>query len=130
MLRSPVQQKKCLIISDQVSVDTPTNNQNLITTFVHYKFVDIEYLAHVRGDVILDDTKYGTMKVVIKAVLKKSPQQITIPELDHNGNGAGTRIVWLPRRLFDDFKTQGLWPLVKLDEYGETEEVYTEPVVI
>ena len=79
---------------------------------------------------ILDDAEHGSMKAVIKAMLKKSPQQITVPQLDHGGNVVGTRIVWLPKRLLDDFKAQGLWPAVKLDKYGGTGEVYTVPPVI
>ena len=93
----------------------------------NYNTVAIEYLPYVRGDIVLDDAKHGSMKDAIKAVLKKSPQQITVPQLDHSGNMVGTRIVWLPRRLLDDFKTQGLWPVVKLDEYGGTGEVYMLP---
>jgi hypothetical protein len=92
--------------------------------------VGVDYLPYVRADIILDDAEYGTITAVIKAVINKSPQHIPVPELDHNGNVVGTRVIWLPRRLLDDFKAQGLWPVVKLDEYGETQKVYTVPLVI
>ena len=101
----------------------------MITNFVYYKFVD-EYLLYVRDDMIIDDAEYGSIKAAIKAMLKKSPQQITVPQLDHSGNMVGTRIVWLPKRLLDDLKAQDLWPVVKLDKYGGTGEVYTVPSVI
>ena len=102
----------------------PHNNLCLITKYFDYNTVAIEYLPYVRGDIVLDDTEHGSMKAVIKAVLKKSPQQITVPQLDHSGNVVGTHIVWLRKRLLDDFKAQGLWPVVKLDEYGGTGKVY------
>ena len=86
----------------------------------------MEYLPYIRGDVILDDAIYGTSKAVIKAMLKKSPEQIKVPKLDLNGNEVGTYITWLPKSLLDDFKSHHLWPVVKLGEYGEI-EVYLAP---
>ena len=114
---------KCLTILDQVRNNIVPNKKwwwRSITIFV-----DIEYLPFIQGDAILDSAKYGGFKAVIKAVIKKSPEQIKAPTLDHNGNEtAGTYTVWLPKTLLDDFKKCNLWPVVMLGEYGEIDEVY------
>lgn len=88
-------------------------------------------MIYVRGDIILCDAQdeYGTFNAAIKGTLGKSPKQITVPEVDHNDKVIGTRILWLPRSLLDDFRARDLWLTVKLDEYEDTiEKVYPVPV--
>ena len=89
----------------------------------------MEFLPVVRGDIILDTVEYGTFKSATMALLEECPEQIIVPGLNCNGDKAGTHAVWLPRRLLEDLKTRDLWPIVKLNEYGEVEDVYMVSMV-
>lgn len=83
--------------------------------------LDLEYMLHVRDDLILLDVKEGLKrsKAAIKALLTRDPQHISARKKDTRGNVIGFQGVWLPGDLLAELHDSRLWPVVQVDQNGE-----------